>query len=173
MSPLPLLARFNRWVNPRLYDTVAGLPDDVYRADHGAFFGSVHAPLYHLLLVDRLWCARVRGVDHGFARLDLILHDDFAGLRAAREAEDDRIVALVDGLSADDLERWCAYRAIIGTAAERTQVGHILLGMFNHQTHHRGQVHAVLTRHGLLPPPLDLIFFLEDQGLGGAAAPAP
>jgi len=166
MQHFPLLARFNRWVNRRLYDTVALLPEEDYRADCGAFFGSVHRTLNHLLVVDRLWTGRIEGVDRGVRSLDQELYGDFSSLSAARRAEDDRLIELVDGLDEPSLAAWRSYKVMIGSGVERTQVRGILLTMFNHQTHHRGQVHCLLTQHGLTAPALDVIFFLEDMGLG-------
>lgn len=81
MNPFPLLARFNRWANGRLYDCVAALPVEAYRRNVGLFFGSIHGTLNHLLLVDRLWSARIREREHGFASLNAVLYDDFASLR--------------------------------------------------------------------------------------------
>jgi len=158
-----LMARFNAWVNERLYGVIAGLTGEQYRADRGLYFGSSLHTLNHLLVVDRLWCGRVRGEDHGAMRLDDILYDDFAALRQAREDEDRRIIALVDGLDAESLRETVRYRAILGEGTERMRREHILLGMFNHQTHHRGQLTAALSTMGVAYPALDLVFYLEDR----------
>lgn len=167
MNHLPLMARFNAWANERLYDAVARLPDDAYRAERKAFFGSVHKTLNHLLVVDRLWTGRIRGVDRGIVSLDQVLYDDFPALRAAREDEDRQLVELVDGLGAAELDAPVRYRRVIGEGQEEARAGHILLTLFNHQTHHRGQVHVLLTQADVLPPPLDVIFFLDEIGEAG------
>ena len=167
MNHFPLMARFNGWVNDRLYDCVARLPDAAYRADRKAFFGSVHNTLNHLLIVDRLWAGRIEGVPSGIRSLDQILYDDFASLRAARRAEDRRLIELVDGLSEQRLRQPVLYRRMIGEGDEEVRAGHILLTLFNHQTHHRGQVHALLTQAGIVPPPLDVVFFLDEIGEAG------
>ncbi len=165
MDHFPLMARFNAWVNGRVYDCAAGLADEAYRKDRGAFFGSIHNTLNHLLVVDRLWTRRIEGVDHGVRALDEILYDDFEGLRAARIEEDGHLIALVDGLSADALRAPVRYTRIIGPGPQETRCDHILITLFNHQTHHRGQVHAMLTQAGVAPPPLDVVYFLEEVGL--------
>jgi uncharacterized damage-inducible protein DinB len=165
MNHFPLLARFNAWVNGRLYDTVAQLSDADYRKDRGAFFGSIHNTLNHLLVVDRLWVGRIAGTDPGIRALDQILYDDFDALRVARRTEDERLIAFVDGLDEAALRRMVAYRLVDGTARE-TRCDLILLTLFNHQTHHRGQVHAMLTQAGVVPPPLDAIFYLAEQERG-------
>ncbi len=165
MEQLPLMARFNAWVNARLYGSVAGLADQAYRKDRGAFFGSIHNTLNHLLVVDRLWTGRIEGVDRGVRALDQILYDDFESLRVARTDEDARLVALVDRLGAEGLRAPVTYRRILGSGEQRTRCDHVLITLFNHQTHHRGQVHAMLTQAGVTPEPWDVIYFLEEHGL--------
>jgi uncharacterized damage-inducible protein DinB len=167
MQHLPLMARFNAWANGRLYEVVARLPDEAYRADKGAFFGSIHNTLNHLLLVDRLWIGRIEGKDRGIQVLDQILYDDFHALREARREEDRRLVELVDRLGEAELRQPVRYRRMIGDGLEEARAGYILLTMFNHQTHHRGQVHALLTQMDVVPPPLDVIFFLDQIGEAG------
>ncbi len=165
MNQYVLMARFNAWVNRRLYETVAQLSDAAYREDRGAYFGSIHHTLNHILVVDRLWRARIEGVEHGIAALDQILHDDFESLRAAREAEDARLTALVESLDDARLAAPVAYRPMVGGKDMQTvRTDHILLTLFNHQTHHRGQAHCMLTQAGLAPPPLDLVCFLDERG---------
>ncbi|MFQ5971450.1 MAG: DinB family protein [Alphaproteobacteria bacterium] len=168
MNHLPLMARFNAWANERIYDCAGRLPDDDYRADRKAFFGSVHATLNHLLVVDRLWTGRIEGQDRGIRSLDQILYDDFAELRIARRKEDRRLIELVDGLDEKRLEAPVRFRRIIGDGEEEARTGHILITLFNHQTHHRGQVHTLLTQCDIVPPPLDVLYFLEELGEIGA-----
>ena len=170
MQHFALMARFNGWANDRLYETVSRVPDADYRRDCGAFFGSIHRTLNHLLVVDRLWTGRIEGIDRGVRSLDQILYEDFESLRRARRDEDARLVALVGRLSPERLASPTVYRRIIGEGPEETRTDHILLTLFNHQTHHRGQVHVLLTQSGVTPPPLDVIFFLEETGLSGTPA---
>ncbi len=165
MNNIALMARFNAWVNERVYDCVAGLSDAAYREDCKAYFGSIHNTLNHLLVVDRLWTSRIKGRDHGIESLDQILHDDFEPLRAARQAEDAALIELVDSLSEEELQGPVTYRRMIGDGSHTTRRDHILITLFNHQTHHRGQIHAMLTQQEIDPPPLDVIYFLEEQGL--------
>jgi uncharacterized damage-inducible protein DinB len=166
MNNFALMARFNGWANGRLYGVVAALPDEEYRRDRKAFFGSIHNTLNHLLVGDRIWGARLAGRQHGIRSLDQILYDDFPSLRQARKEEDQRLVALVDGFSDEDLRAPVTYRRILGEGEHTTRRDHILLTLFNHQTHHRGQVHAMLTQAGCEVPPLDVIYYLEEIGLG-------
>ena len=164
MNQYSLMARFNAWANERLYECVARLPEEAYRADRRAFFGSVHRTLNHLLVVDRLWSGRIAGVDRGIRALDQILYDDFASLRAARRKEDEHLIAFVDGLGEERLGATVRFRAVTDGGIYDARAGHILLNLLNHQTHHRGQVHALLTQSGITPPPLDMFDYFAEIG---------
>jgi uncharacterized damage-inducible protein DinB len=160
MKPMfGMLAGYNEWANRRLYDAAAGLSDADYGADHGAFFGSVHGTLNHLLVGDLVWMYHFTGKGPSPTRLDEILYDDFAGLRAAREAEDARILAYVASLAPSDLDGTIRYRTISNPADIEQELKLALLHVFNHQTHHRGQVHCLLTRITDAAPSLDLIVY--------------
>ncbi len=165
MNNIALMARFNAWANGRLYGCVAGISDQAYREDRKAYFGSIHNTLNHLLVVDRLWTHRIEGSDHGIKSLDQILYGDFESLRAARKTEDAALIDLVDGLSEEELRGPVTYRRMIGDGPHTTRRDHILITLYNHQTHHRGQVHAMLTQQGIDPPHLDVIYLLEELGL--------
>src|SRR5258707_9043666 len=109
-SLFEMYAAYNGWVNERLYDAAARIPDAEYRRDQGAFFGSLHGTLNHLLLGDRIWMHRFTGEGEEPKGLDEILYDDFVELREARHAEDTRIIAYVGGLSKEDLDGTVHYR---------------------------------------------------------------
>ena len=163
MHNLALMARFNAWVNQRLYDAVASLPEEDYRRDRGLFFRSVHDTLNHILVVDRLWTGRVSGRDRGIRALDQRLQDDLSSLRAARETEDRDLIALVDGLTPAQLEQEQRYRPITAPGELSLRRDHMLMSLFNHQTHHRGQVTAALTQSGVTYADLDLPYFLAER----------
>src|SRR5260370_22332210 len=91
-----MMAGYNRWANERLYEAARALPDADYRAQRGAFFGSLHGTLNHLLVADRIWMHRFTGNGPAPTRLDEILFEDLAALEAARIEEDERIVAHID-----------------------------------------------------------------------------
>jgi uncharacterized damage-inducible protein DinB len=95
-----------------------------------------------------------------------VLYADFAARRAAREDEDRQLVELVDGLSAEQLAAPVRYRRIIGDGLEEVRAGHVLL---NHPTHHRGQVHVLLTQD-VLPPPSTCVLFVAELGAAGPPA---
>nr|WP_294551462.1 DinB family protein [uncultured Rhodopila sp.] len=151
------LAQYNRWANRRLYDDAASLPDEDRKRPIGLFFGGVHGTLNHLLVADQIWMRRITGEGPQPERLNQILHDDFAELRAAREQEDDRIAEIVTALDEAGYDRMLEYRNSSGKAFQQS-LGSALTHIFNHQTHHRGQVHAGLTILGIQEPAsLDLL----------------
>jgi len=164
MRHFSLMARFNEWVNRQLYDKVAALDDEAYRADTGIFFNSIHHTLNHLLVVDRLWIGRVTGTDRGIHSLDQILFEDFASLRAARETEDRGLIALLDEMPEGKIEALVQFSTIKRDRHFEARVRDLLSGLFNHQTHHRGQIYAVLQQRGMELPDVDLPFFLPEIG---------
>ena len=166
MNSFALLARFNRWVNGQLFASVARLDDTAYRKDRKAFFGSIHNTLNHLLVVDRLWTSRIKRVEHGITSLKQIMFDDFAALRTDRGIEGDRLIELVDGLSDEQLASSVTYRRIAGGGDNRMRCDRALITLFNHQTHHRGQITCMLTQAGIDPGGLDVIDFLDAAGPG-------
>jgi uncharacterized damage-inducible protein DinB len=153
------LAAYNSWANARLYDAAVALPEELYRADVGVFFGSLHRTLNHLLLTDRLWLTRLTGVGVQPKRLDEILYEDRLELARARIAEDARLAAVVGGYDAATLAQAHAYQTTSGMPQQQP-LSDILLHLFNHQTHHRGQAHACLSiTTKQEPPSLDLLMF--------------
>jgi uncharacterized damage-inducible protein DinB len=161
-----MMAGYNAWCNERIYDVAAQLSDADYRADRGAFFKSVHGTLNHLLVADRIWLKRFSGKGEAPNRLDAILFENLSELRAARQKEDERIVAYVDSLSEADLAGRIRYRTITNPTEIEQPLAPALVHFFNHQTHHRGQAHCLLTGFGLDAPSLDLILFQRQTGMG-------
>jgi uncharacterized damage-inducible protein DinB len=159
---------YNAWANGRLYEAAARLSVEQYRADRGAFFKSVHGTLNHLLATDRIWMRRFTGTGDAPDRLDAILFETFGELRAARAVEDRRIVNFVDGLDDARIAGTIKYRRVSSPQEFEQQTAPALAHWFNHQTHHRGQVHALLT--GLVgeAPELDLLFFQRLPAKPGA-----
>jgi uncharacterized damage-inducible protein DinB len=155
------LARYNQWANRRLYAACAALPEAEYLKPRVSFFGSIHATLNHILVADRIWMGRFTGQPSGLKALNQILYPEFAGLRVAREAEDASIVNWTDALDLPTLNGELRYETTEGTRMAnpmRPLVGHL----FNHQTHHRGQTHGLLSQTAVKPPPLDLLLWLRE-----------
>jgi len=154
-GPWAQYALYNRLANQVLYDACAALSEAERRRDMGAFFKSVHGTLNHLLLGDRIWMTRFEGSQHPSTGLGAILHDDFAELRAARTEMDRRIETFFARLPAGFLERDIEYLNNSGFRSV-DPVAVLLPHFFNHQTHHRAQVHTLLSQLGRDAPVLDL-----------------
>jgi uncharacterized damage-inducible protein DinB len=157
------LARYNAWANRRLYDAVGQLSEAEYMKPRASFFGSIHAALNHILVGDRIWLARLEEKPNPKYKLDQVLYGDLVALRVAREAEDAHISNVVAGIDERRLDQILAYANTRGEK-QHTLVRLVLGHFFNHQTHHRGQVHGLLSQTKVAPPPLDLILFLREPG---------
>ena len=152
------MARYNRWQNANLYGVADTLGEAERRRDRGAFFGSIHATLSHLLWGDRIWMSRLAGTPRpeGGIPESVSLYSDWNDLKRERAAFDAVMIDWADGLGVASLEgdlTWYSY----GAKAElRKPIWLLVTHMFNHQTHHRGQVHCMLTQAGGKPGDTDL-----------------
>ena len=152
------MARYNRWMNERIYELCAALSDDDRKRDMGAFFRSIHGTLNHLLLADRLWMARFQGGTFEIRSLDEELYTGFAELRAQREQEDRAIIGWVDTLSEADMAGELRYTSASNPQPRRHPLALAVMHFFNHQTHHRGQVTTLLKQQGIDPGVTDLLW---------------
>jgi uncharacterized damage-inducible protein DinB len=155
-----MMARYNRIANQRLYDCCTQLSDAERKKNRQAFFKSIHGTLNHIMVGDRNWMTRFEGGVASSAHLDAILYEDFDELRAARIREDERIERFAAGLSETFLDGEIAYVSNEGESF-RKLAAMLLAHLFNHQTHHRGQVHAMLSQAGIATPVLDLPRVIE------------
>jgi uncharacterized damage-inducible protein DinB len=164
-----MFAGYNAWCNERLYAAVAGVSDADYRAERGAFFKSLHGTLNHLLVGDRIWMKRFTGAGELPASLDAILYEDFAALRAARRSEDTLISRYIARLSNNDLIGTIRFRTFVKPQTVEQALAPALDHFFNHQTHHRGQAHALLSSiiGNDATPSFDLIIYQRETGQGG------
>jgi uncharacterized damage-inducible protein DinB len=157
------MARYNRWQNRNLYGAADGLSDDERRRDRGAFFGSIHKTLSHLLWADRIWLSRFSDVPppSGGIPGSATLYPDWEGLKRERAEFDDTIIAWTDEIAPNWLDGDLTWLS----AAVRREVTkpkwQLVSHFFNHQTHHRGQVHAMLTQAGAKPHDTDLFLMPE------------
>ena len=159
-----MFAAYNQWANAVIYDAAAELTEPEYRQETGAFFGSVHGTLNHILAADRIWMKRFTGSGDAPTRLDALLYDDLPALRQARQAEDSRIIDWIAALPEESLQNRFTYTPITNPVAITQALSPALAHFFNHQTHHRGQVHGMITACGRPAPVLDLVYFLRDRG---------
>lgn len=149
------LARYNRIANERIFAACAELDDAEYRKPRQGSFGSIHGLLNHILVGDRRWMGLFQNGERSTPPLGQILYDPFAELRAARETEDARIELFFSGLNDGFWNRSFAYTNNRGKPY--VESAHVACThLFNHQTHHRGQVHVMLSQTEVPPPSLDL-----------------
>jgi uncharacterized damage-inducible protein DinB len=166
-SHFRMMALYNAWANTRLYEAAAEIDAEAYHAPRGAYFGSLHGTLNHILVGDRIWMRRFTGEGDAPTRLDAILYDEITGLRAAREQEDARIVCFIDTLDETALGGLFTYRTITNPTDVTQPLSPALAHFFNHQTHHRGQAHCLLTQITGDAPSLDLIAYQREVTVPG------
>lgn len=156
------MARYNGELNRRIYGAALRLSDAQRRADQGAFWHSIHGTLSHLLWADRLWLSRFGVGEKPVLALgdSAKMEDDFEALWRQRQAVDAVLGDWADGLTQKDLAgelSW--FSGAVGREVTKSRAL-IVMQIFNHQTHHRGQVHAMITRLGETTGDTDLPFVL-------------
>jgi uncharacterized damage-inducible protein DinB len=152
------LARYNRWQNENLYGVADALSDVDRRRERAAFFGSIHGTLSHLLWADRIWMSRFAGTPRptGGIPESVSLYGDWGELKRERAAFDGAIVDWADKLDDDAVAGDLTWFSNAVKAEVSRPKWLLLTHMFNHQTHHRGQVHCMLTQAGGKPGDTDL-----------------
>ncbi len=157
------LARYNQWATARLLDAVAAVAEADYRRDLGLFFKSIHGTLNHLLVGEHLlWFRRFdEGVSPKLA-LDAELEQDRVALAERLQAGAARWTPLIARWPAERFADQLAYTTMRGTPASLPFAA-TLAHVFNHGTHHRGQITAALTALGQPCPELDLVYFLQTE----------
>jgi len=164
--------RYNRWMNDKLYAASATLSDEARKRDAGAFFKSIHGTFNHLLLADRVWLSRFKGVTvpegfmgpGGIRSLDQELYADFEELRRERALTDDELTEWVSRLGP---ERLAAPLVFVRRSQKvESPLWGVVAHVFNHQTHHRGQITALLTQQGCDPGSTDLYAMLREEAAG-------
>lgn len=153
-----LLAEYNRWMNERLLAVCSEIPDAERKSDMGAFFHSIHGTFNHLLLGDRLWMGRLTGEPFVITSLAQELYADFDELRHERENEDQRISQWIAELNDVDLDTIINYISVVDKHQHRFRVEDVLLHLFHHQTHHRGQITTLISQLGHDFGETDLVF---------------
>lgn len=160
------MARYNRWQNRSLVAAASSLSDAARWQDRGAFFRSIAETLNHILWDDRVWLARLRGAQAEAAEIGARhpyteAPEDWAEFTAARAALDDEILHWAEGLTPEDLAGVTSWQR--GPEQVETPFAFNVVHLFNHQAHHRGQVHAMLTAAGATPEPTDLQMLLVQE----------
>jgi len=154
------MAAYNRWQNDQLLSAADGLDDAARRLERGAFFGSIQATLNHILWADQTWMHRLANAPAPGAKSiaeSLTQYATWTEFKSARRALDQVLIEWASTLEPEMLVgelQW--FSGSIGHAV-RTPRWLVVTHMFNHQTHHRGQVHAMLTAAGAKLGPTDLL----------------
>jgi uncharacterized damage-inducible protein DinB len=161
---LRIQARANRLANRRLHAAMARLAEAEFHAPRTGFFPSLAGTLNHILAVDLYYIAAL----HGDADAGAVFHDftacaTLATLAQRQAASDARLIAFCDALGSDGADAWVDMPRRDGV--QRDRAGHVLAHLFMHQTHHRGQAHAMLSATAVAPPQLDEFLMPSDAPL--------
>lgn len=161
-----LMARYNMWQNESLISAAGSLDDAARRQDRGVFFGSIARTFSHVLWADLIWMARFEGSEGpgGGIAASPDMFPDWESFKRRRNAMDRRILDWAGRLDEEDISRdlrW--YSAITGQEMSRPLPA-LIVHFFNHQTHHRGHIHAMLTSAGARPGDTDLFLMPEEIG---------
>ncbi len=159
-----VMARYNTWQNHNLVTAAATLDDAARNLDRGAFFGSIQRTFSHLLWGDTIWMSRFDGGDApgGSFADSAAAWPAWEPFTRARCGLDARILGWTERLAPEDVDgdlTW--YSGAIGRELVKPRAI-CIMQLFNHQTHHRGQIHAMLTAAGAKPHDTDLPFMPED-----------
>jgi uncharacterized damage-inducible protein DinB len=158
-----VMADYNAWMNSRLYALCADMTDEERKQDRGAFFGSIHRTLNHILYGDLAFLSRLTGDPAEVPALQGELHSDFGDLRQARETVDARLSDWSATLSQEWLAGDLTFLSKVDNATRTIPRWVTLTHMFNHQTHHRGQITTLLSQMGLDIGPTDIPFMPQFQ----------
>ena len=155
-----LMSRYNEWQNQNLYGAADQLADEERKRERGAFFGSIHATLDHLLWGDQIWMSRFAGTPkpEGGIKGSVSRNPVWEELKRERIAFDRIIKEWASNLDPKWLESDLVYFSGAANREIKAPKWFLLTHMFNHQTHHRGQVHCMLTQSGVRPGDTDLPF---------------
>jgi uncharacterized damage-inducible protein DinB len=173
LEHLKLAARYNQWMNDKLFAAAQQLGNDAVRREAGAFFGSIWGTLNHLAVADTLWLQRLARHESGFASLSAVralptptsldqqVAGDLAGLQARRSVLDDALIRLSQELTEAHLNCTLRYQSTKGLSFAKG-LHDVLLHVFNHQTHHRGQATTLFTQAGMDVGATDLLLLIPD-----------
>jgi len=154
------MAKYNQRLNEQIYESAQGLPESKINENLGAFFGSILGTLNHILVGDILWLSRYKTHSCEYKSLlkiddyptpnglNDILYKDVKELYRARKEIDELLINWIDEISESDLERQFLYKNAQGVTSSRN-FAEVLSHLFNHQTHHRGQVSTLLSQFGV------------------------
>ena len=156
---LQTAARYNAWANNRIYNALSRIDDSSRKEDRKAFFGSIHNTMNHILLADLIYRERLEKKPTTYTRLDEVLYDDFVELESAHRENDEWYVGFCEGMDPAELEGNLSFKAVGMDSDEffSLPLRLCLSNLFQHQIHHRGQVHHMISHAGENPPPVDIV----------------
>ncbi len=160
------VARFSAWANGRLYDACAALSEADLTLDRGAFFGSIFGTLNHIVLVDLLYQERLEGVHPSrFGSLDEPVAGTLAEMRAIQDDMNRYYIDLTRDMDEAALNEAVGFKTLLAEP-EYWEVSRSVYfsNLFQHQVHHRGQAHNMLSQAGIEPPPIGFIEFEIELG---------
>jgi uncharacterized damage-inducible protein DinB len=164
---LRIQARANRLANHRLFGAMAALPPEDFHAPRTSFFPSLAGTLNHILLVDEYYVGALYRDEGIAAKADQFRPSQtLADLAARQQRSDERLIAFCDALTEAGCDAEVAMQR--RTHVQRDRVAHVLAHLFMHQTHHRGQVHAMLSGTPVAPPQLDEFLMPSDASFRAA-----
>ncbi|WP_409439431.1 DinB family protein [Psychromonas sp. GE-S-Ul-11] len=164
-----LMADYNQWMNQKIYEAVSALPPEILHEDKKSFFGSIFATLNHICVGDTMWLKRFNSVLNHYdaytpiaelpmpESLDVFLANNFNDLKDRRVILDEALLELAGMLSDEELLQPVTYQNSKGVTASKT-LFNLLMHLFNHQTHHRGQITTLLSQSGVDVGITDLVF---------------
>jgi len=151
-----LMGRYNRWMNERLYALLAEFDDAARKEDRGAFFGSMHGTLNHILWGDRMWLGRFTDAPCDFPAFGAAMYGDFAQLAREREATDRAILEWAGSVTPAWLDGALVYTSKVDGRRRELSRTVAVIHLFNHATHHRGQLTTLIRQTGRDPGVTDL-----------------
>ena len=151
-----LMASYSHWMNERLYAVCSEFSDAERRRDRGAFFSSIHGTLNHLLWGDRMWLGRFVGPPCTYPEFGADMFDTFDELRRERDATDRALIAWAGELTAQWLASTLEYASRVDGKTRRIPAAAAVVHLFNHGTHHRGQLSTLIKQAGVDPGVTDL-----------------
>lgn len=160
---LPTAARYNAWANKRLYAVAEQLTPEQFAEDRRGFFQSAMGTLNHMLLSDLIYRERLEKKLTTFTRLDEILYTELGPLRDAQFDQDVWYVNFCETMDPAELEGTLSFDTVETGEFFSLPLRNCLTNLFQHQIHHRGQTHHMLSHAGLEPPPLDVIKFASGE----------
>ncbi len=154
-----MMATYNRNANETLYEACSKLSENDLTADKGAFFGSILATLNHIMVGDDIWMSRFEKTPLPHKQLDAVPYGNFTDLKKARAERDQKFIAFFKNTDGAFYEGDFAFTSMAGDTFIKP-LQQIVAHFFNHQTHHRGQVHTLLTQAGVKTPVSDLPYIV-------------